>query len=205
MKVRLSMSIKDVKRQYITGIATGLFLSGSIAEVTVKQVAEAAEIGEATAYRYFTDKKGIVLACALSLQNQVYERFYKLTGHTGYEKLCRFYDGYLRVMRVHPEYYRFLGDFDVYMRGCGESLTAYSDGLDLFRREFEDAYNEGIRDGSVRAIPDFDFFYYATTHALLGLCKKLAVNESLVRQDQIVEKENEVNKLIEVILFYIRQ
>ena len=197
------MSIKELKNEYITDAATKLFLERSISEITIKDIAVAAEVGEATVYRYFGGKKGIVAASATHLQKRVYQNFYTLDGANGYEKISRFYDGYRVIFNEHREYYKFINEFDVFALTDGiRDIREYSDGLDLFKREFLTAYREGVADGSIRSISDVEAFYYSTTHALLGLCKKLAT-DNIVPQDDAISKEAELDSLIDVILSYL--
>ncbi len=47
------MSLKDLKIKFVVDVATNLFLQDSINTVTIKDIAVAADIGEATIYRYF--------------------------------------------------------------------------------------------------------------------------------------------------------
>ena len=48
-----------------------------------------------------------------------------------------------------------------------------------------------------------DLFYYSTTHAMLSLCKKLAAEGRIVRQDDLTDKRQEVRTIIEIILNWI--
>ena len=69
--------------------------------------------------------------------------------------------------------------------------------------EFSKAYGEGLKDGSVRSVKDLTSFYYATTHALLELCKKLSAHVKVLKQDGAIESEEEISVLISVILSYL--
>ena len=47
------MSVLDAKRNYVVETATRLFLSRPLSQVTVRDVAQEAGVGEATVSRYF--------------------------------------------------------------------------------------------------------------------------------------------------------
>ena len=47
------MSLKDAKVNFLVDMATDLFMSRSIQEVTIRDIAISAQVGEATIYRYF--------------------------------------------------------------------------------------------------------------------------------------------------------
>ena len=83
-------------------------------------------------------------------------------------------------------------------------LEEYSNGLDLFREEFYRTYQEGIADGSIKKAEDINLFYYATTHAILELCKKLSVDVRIVRQDETIRKNEEIRALAETFLSVLK-
>ena len=64
--------------------------------------------------------------------------------------------------------------------------------MDRFKAVWLSAYEDGLKDGTVRPLDDPGLFYYATTHAVLSLCKKLAAERGVIRQDQLTDKAAEV-------------
>lgn len=200
------MGLKDMKTKYIVDVANKLFLERGVNDVTIKDIADAAGIGEATIYRHFLKKQNIVLASALSLKKKVFEGYFDLSkGKTGFEKLEMFYNSYLDIFKTTPEYFYFINEFDAYM--CMEenvSLSEYEKEIDTFKSQYFDAYEEGLKDQSVRKVDSLDSFYFATTHALLEVCKKLAVKKALLAQDKSSLKEKEIYCLISIILDSLR-
>jgi len=195
------MGIKDIRRNYILEQAIRLFCENSITDIKIKDVAQHCNIGEATFYRYYPKRSKLVIACALRLQEKVCEYFFDVTGGTGYDQLTRFYHRYYEIFCDHPEYYRFLSEFDAYcISEEVKDLDLYSENLDVFKEKFFEAYQQGVTDGTVREIKNFDLFYYSTTHALLSLCKKLAAEAYIVKQDKLTDKRQEVRMMIEIIL-----
>ena len=195
------MGIKDVRRNTIIERAIKLFCENSIMEIKIKDVAEACNIGEATFYRYFSRRRALVMACALKLSEKMCELFQDEIGGTGFERLSRFYYRFYEIFGDHAEYYRFLSEFDAYCLNKDiTDLDQYSDNLDVFKERFVAAYEAGLEDGSVKKVWDLDLFYYSTTHAMLSLCKKLATEAHIVRQDDLTDKRQEVRLVIEVIL-----
>ena len=195
------MTIKDAKRNFLVSEATDLFLERSIPSVTIKDIARRSGLGEATIYRYFSGRSELIIACALKLQTQVGEKFLSLREDTtGFERLTAFYDAYLETFENHPELYRFLSEFDAYCINEKAKLDEYADNMDQFKNAFVRAYKDGIHDRTVKPVEHLDLFYYSTTHAVLSLCKKLAVEGSLLRQDQLTDKTAEVKTLIHIIL-----
>lgn len=195
------MGIKDIRRNHILDRALKMFCTRSISEVKIKDVAEECNIGEATFYRYFSKRSTLVVACALKLSDRMCELFNDENGGSGFDRLSRFYYRFYEIFGDHSEYYRFLSQFDAYCISEEiKDLDRYSDNLDIFKARFVSAYNDGIADGSVKEVWDLDLFYYSTTHAMLSLCKKLAAEAHIVRQDALTDKRQEVRTVIEIIL-----
>ncbi|MBR5987165.1 MAG: hypothetical protein IK037_01220, partial [Clostridia bacterium] len=116
-------------------------------------------------------------------------------------RLSRFYYRFYEIFGDHKDYYRFLSEFDAYCLSEEIDIPeAYSDNLDVFKERFVAAYKAGIEDGSVKKVWDLDLFYYSTTHAMLSVCKKLATESHIVRQDDFTDKRQEVRLMIDIIL-----
>lgn len=199
------MSLTDAKTNFIIDEAIALFLERSISEVTVHDIAACASVGEATIYRYFCTKQNLVCSAASKLQKQIYETYFDLSrGKSGYDKLELFFKTYLEIFSTHREFFKFINEFDAFILSVGETdSTEYSSGLDMFKALCVDAYTLGISDGSIARIDDFETFYYAATHALLELCKKLS-SPDIVRQDVSAKKEQEIATLTDIILFRLK-
>ena len=196
------MGFKDLKTKYLVDVATKLFLKRGIREVTIKDIAEEAGIGEATIYRHFSKKQNIVLASVLTLKQKVFEGYFDLSkGKTGFEKVEIFYMSYLNIFRDSPEYFYFINEFDAYM--CMEenvSLNEYEKEVDTFKAQYLEAYEQGLNDKTIRKVDSIETFYFSTTHSLLELCKKMSVTRDLLSQDKNGKKAAEVECLIKIIL-----
>ena len=200
------MSLKDAKINFLVDIATDLFMCRSVSEVTIRDIAISAQVGEATVYRYFGNKQNVVIHAAMKIQGIVSEDFFKLEkGKTGYEKLTLFYQSYYEIFSKHPNFYKFLSEFDAYMAGeQSDAINPYEEAIDSYKDFFMQAYKLGLEDGSVKEQKDVETFYFSTTHALLELCKKLASKKAVISQDKRLQKKGEVQCLIDVIVASIK-
>ena len=196
------MSLKETKINFIVDIATDLFMCRSVNEVTIRDIAISAQVGEATIYRYFGNKQNLVMQAAMKLQNIVSEGFFRLEkGKNGYEKLALFYESYYDIYKKHPNFYKFLNEFDAYIAvEQSEDMNPYESAIDQYKNFYMEAYQLGLKDGSVKKQKDIEMFYFSTTHALLELCKKLAYKKAVLNQDTKIEKDSEIKCLIDIIL-----
>ena len=196
------MSLKETKINFIVDIATDLFMCRSVNEVTIRDIAISAQVGEATIYRYFGNKQNLVMQAAMKLQSIVSEGFFRLEkGKNGYEKLALFYESYYDIYKKHPDFYKFLNEFDAYIAvEQSEDMNPYESAIDQYKNFYMEAYQLGLKDGSVKKQKDIEMFYFSTTHALLELCKKLAYKKAVLNQDKTIEKDSEIKCLIDIIL-----
>ena len=195
------MSLKDAKINFLVDMATDLFMSRSIQEVTIRDIAISAQVGEATIYRYFGKKQALVVQAAMKLQDIVSSGYFQLDSKSnGYQKLEAFYLSYLNIFDHHRDFYKFLSEFDAYMSVENKDvLNPYEDAIDQYKSAFMNAYEQGLKDGSVKEQENIDLFYFSTTHSILELCKKLAL-KAVLNQDLAIEKLGEVKCLINIVL-----
>ena len=200
------MSLKDAKINFLVDMATDLFMSRSIQEVTIRDIAISAQVGEATIYRYFGKKQALVVQAAMKLQGIVSSDYFQLDDKmNGYQKLEAFYLSYLNIFDHHRDFYKFLSEFDAYMSVENKDvLNPYEDAIDQYKSAFMNAYEQGLKDGSVKKQENIDLFYFSTTHSILELCKKLAL-KAVLNQDLAIEKIGEVKCLINIVLSTLKK
>ena len=200
------MSLKDAKINFLVDMATDLFMSRSIQEVTIRDIAISAQVGEATIYRYFGKKQALVVQAAMKLQDIVSSDYFQLDSTMdGYHKLEAFYLSYLNIFDHHRDFYKFLSEFDAYMSVENKDvLNPYEDAIDQYKSAFMNAYEQGLKDGSVKKQENIDLFYFSTTHSILELCKKLAL-KAVLNQDLAIEKIGEVKCLINIVLSTLKK
>lgn len=196
---------QKAQESFIAEEAAKLFFATSINEVTFKSLAAHLGIGEATLYRRYGTKVNLVLSVASYLQGQVFDQFFpKDTNLSGYQIVEHFYYSFLNIFRNTPAYYKFINEFDALMVNTTEEMHLYEEGISSFKASFDEAYKKGVEDDSIQVIDNIDDFYFATTHALMGLCKKLAY-QNVISQDFKIDKVGEIKVLIETILYRLKK
>ncbi len=196
------MGLKDLKIKFVVDVATKLFLQDSINTVTIKDIAVEADLGEATIYRYFSNKENIILACVFKLMDDIAANYFKLSqGKTGFDKLSIFYNSFLDVFKNDPDFFFFLKEFDAFLYANKvKNLKAFERDINQYKIYFTNAYDLGLQDGSIKEVKNIDVFYFATTHSILELCKKLSLKRALLTQDKTIKKTLEIQCLINLIL-----
>ncbi len=199
-------AIAESKHQAIAGVAASVFLSKGIEEATIKEIAVKVGIGEATIYRHYKTKAQLAILAADYLQQTIFaEYFASPMRNTGFASMQAFYGVFSKVFENHPEYYRFLDEFDIFIsnEAQGDKYN-YEAGLNRFKDIYISLYKQGLQDGTVNEIEDIDVFYFASTHATLSLCKKLA-DKSVLSQDLSIDKSKELKVFIETVLYRLKK
>ena len=201
------MSIKDIRRNYIIKVAENLFFERSMADVKIKDIAARAEIGEATFYRYFPNRSMLIIACAVHMQEEIGKKYFVMDeSNSGFDRLRTFYYRFYEIFKAHREYFKFLSDFDAYCTSVErKGLEIYSQNMNVFKHAYDVAYQKGVEDGTLLEQPNVDMVYYSSTHALLSLCKKLAAEGNITKQDETIDREEEVRTVVEIILAYLKK
>ena len=200
------MSFKDLKRDYIVETAKKLFLSSSISEITIKDISAVSGIGEATIYRYFSNKENLVTAVSLSLQKDILKIKFEDSNSSGLENIQNFFNLFRNIFVEHKEYVKFIAEFDiVYLNKIeNKENRQYSLSLDVFYDLFIKFYNQGLKDKSVKEVEDIKLFYYTSTHSLLELCKKLASSNTGLKQDKAVDRVKEIEYLTSLFISVLK-
>ena len=199
------MSIKEAKLNFIVESAQKLFFQKGISAVTIKDIAKEVGVGEATIYRHFAKKQNIVLAVAMSIFGAVSaDYFHQSQYKTGFAKIEAFYMSFYNIFKMHRDYYNFLAEFDLYIAEQTTDLGAYENAIKTFFDDFNYAYSLGLNDGSIKEVENIELFYFTTTHAILELCKKLAADAKVLKQDTKFSTE-EIETLIKLFLNNIKK
>jgi len=205
----MANNLKEIHKQIIISKAIKLFIREGINNVTMTDIARDIGIGEATLYRYFGRKQNIVMLGAVSLWESLCDEYLvNHDGMTGLAKMESFYYAFLKAYKEKREYYSFIYEFDtllVHEKIDKDLLLEYEKLLARLADIWIGYYNLGIRDCSLRGDLNPKIFYVTSTHSLLNLCKKLAMESTELKSDTTVKDEEEIELLIKMIIDYIKR
>ncbi|MBR6072371.1 MAG: TetR/AcrR family transcriptional regulator [Acholeplasmatales bacterium] len=190
--------MRDAQKNFIIEEALKLFLSKSIEDVTMSEIAKTVEIGDATLYRYFTKKQNIIVLSAISLSKKVFDAYFNFDGLEPVEVIRKFYTNYLTIFKEHREFFRFVNEFDAFIINEDYDSSNYETGVDLYKERFLYAYSKAVKEGKVRELSNVGSYYNATTHVLLDLGKRLSRNRKIVSADD--NNYDELKIMVDIIL-----
>ncbi len=205
-------SVRDLREESIVYVAAELFLNNGIENVKMTDVAERAEVGVASLYRYFGTKDTLVIRAGALLWQDLDRLFggvYEAADFhscTGIERIERLFGVYRTLFREQPAFIRFVGEFDSYIlrtRPGAEALREYEAGVLNFYPVFLHAYEAGLADGSVRSVGSPRLWYDSVCHAVMALSQKLLRGE-ILSSDGFADAA-EPDLLLDMALCYLRR
>ena len=186
--------------------AASLFLRDGIGNVKMTDIAREANVGVATLYRHFSTKSRLAIAAGTLMWRRINAgihdlvesgEFLRLNGLSRLEALLA---EYCEVYVAHPTFVRFLDEFDhlVLAEGVQKSeLEEYGREVDSFYLIFDDAYLLGRQDGSIKRVIEFNSYYHAVAHDLMGVAEKFTRGE-IIPSDDFSAGEKELRCIVQM-------
>lgn len=190
--------------------ASELFIEKSIEEVRVVDIANSLNIGEASIYRYFGKKENLVYKVAIYLWNEVktkyfdYQLIYKES--SGLEQVKQFFNCFIDIYSNNQSFFIFINDFDNHIIDKNiamDDINEYEKELLTIKDIFDNIWNIGVNDKSIKANINKEEIYFTYTHALLSICSKLS-KRAILHSDSLVSSIKQITLLIDVFIDYIK-
>jgi AcrR family transcriptional regulator len=191
-----------------------LFSQKGIQKVSFNEIAGKSNIGVASLYRYFKNKKTLICECAIyNLSKLIEEINPKVTSiqfldKTAIEELEELFSYYISLFNENTAFLKFLSEFDTYIN------------FNKMDKEVEDTYNKlykslyilakriyrkGLSDNSIRDDFDFDKFYYSISSSLFQTCIKGAVTPSIIPLDNLISTQEKLQTQINMAIYYCKK
>ena len=193
--------------------AAQLYLTIGISNAKMTDIAEKAQIGVASLYRYFGTKQLFTVKVGsyiwkttmMKLEPQYTSAEYQ--AKTGFEQVAALLNIFHILLEEHRPFLRFLSEFDVFVirehLGIGQ-LTEYESRSMNMLPVMIDAMKKGVEDGTIRPDVDANVFYDAITDSLLSMCEKFVWGNVPNNVDQ-ERNQQALSMAIDMFLSYIRK
>lgn len=148
---------KQARHEKIVAVATQLFLNNGVQNVQMQDIADAAEIGIATLFRYFPKKEYIVISVSNAITNYMTTRIENIIAQpvSAYAMLEQILDYYMESsLDPNLRLAKFFESFDLYKKMASEMPDLYEEHLQN-RNKLANTLLQiaelGIEDGSLRS------------------------------------------------------
>ena len=105
---------KDERREAIISAAEGVFFKKGMADATMDEIAEAAELSKGTLYLYYKSKEDLYLAVMLKGMEVMSELFRNAvsTDEPGIKQIANLGEAYYQYFEQHREYFRMFSFYE---------------------------------------------------------------------------------------------
>lgn len=193
---------RNKRMQLVIKAAYTLFLEKKIEAASIQEIADKAEIGVASVYRYFTNKGEMAVEAAIlsweSGLNPLLERV--LADESA--GIASLMNGYLDIFRDNPDFFRYLEDFDNYISKLDSPPRAMVRYEKMLKRQDElinsilqkDVNNENLR-------TDIDIMAYLNMagQAVIAMAQKLVNRGHIISHDEDYDPSETLKLLVETL------
>lgn len=202
-------TINEKRKQKMIEAAFSCFCGKGMETTSIADVAREAEVGEATVYRYFSNKETLALACGKRFWAMAYDfieawsepaEFQCKSGMEQVEELIR---GAFAFYREHRDGFRLIHNLDGFLlshRVERQQLSEYEEAVDSLRPCLCQAMEKGKQDGSIVGDPKVQELYYAVTTGIFSLMQKQAAAGNLLSSDRIVDSDKKLELFLELLI-----
>ena len=167
-------------KQTIIKVAKELFLDRGLLEVQMQEIADDAQIGIATLFRYFPKKEYVVFTVANEILEDMDTHIRKIIEQslTAYEKISRILDYYTEMTgEAHTKLIRFHHSFDLYTSMAeypDDMMTPYRQSRERFLATLMQIVKDSEVDRSIREDIDQHLLVTTIVHSFSFFCVKIA-------------------------------
>lgn len=183
----------EARKNRIIHRAFGLFCQKGIDQVSMEEIAKAADVSVISVYRYFSTKSELLLITQEMLWKEALQNVtsYVITADgysrkSGFEQIRDLINGFEKLYRLHGEYLLFSAYYKLYLAREGLQLSGQKLGemLAPIRAVFLKALEKGEKDRSLTLPCDLESTFYCLWGTLWGYVEEIVV------YDRILNGEN---------------
>ncbi|MBN2652491.1 MAG: TetR/AcrR family transcriptional regulator [Spirochaetales bacterium] len=206
--MNITEQLKDQRLKKTIEAAQILFSKQGIEKTSIQEIADLAEIGVASVYRYYDNKTNIAVAAAIDIWKKWNNMISKVKpkGNNGLEKIENLIDSSLFFFKSNPAFLNFVDNFDNYIANLPEMperMQEYENTIYRHRPIVYSIIAEGLSDGSINRELPIKEIINTTIHALLTLAQKLYLRGNIIPNDRNIRPEIELEILKKMVIKYI--
>ena len=208
----IMQTVKNERVAAAVVAAAKLYLSDGINGAKMTDIADQAQIGVASLYRYFGTKQMFTVKAGAYIWRmtlRALEPIYtgqEYNAKTGLEQVETLLNIFHIFMKDYRPFLRFLSDFDAFVvreKLNSDSLAEYESCVLNILPVMEAAFAKGRRDGTIKPESDGVLFYYTVTDCLLSMCQRFVWGNVPNSEDSELNTRA-LSMAIEMFLAYIR-
>lgn len=193
----------------ILNAAEKLFSKKGIENTTMQDIADEANLGVATVFRFFQKKEKIIVAVATKRLEQILEIFQQIASMniSCFEKIDRLLDHLMKNQSSdRNDTVKILENFESYAARITDEIEDFDIYKSVYReisKTFSKIVEEGVRDGSIRSDINIEETLITLVNAGATFARKLSLQKSILFIELDLEPEKQADLLKNIILDYL--
>ncbi len=193
----------------ILNAAEKLFSKKGIENTTMQDIADEANLGVATVFRFFQKKEKIIVAVATKRLEQILEIFQQIASMniSCFEKINRLLDHLMKNQSSdRNDTVKILENFESYAARITDEIEDFDIYKSVYReisKTFSKIVEEGVRDGSIRSDINIEETLITLVNAGATFARKLSLQKSILFIELDLEPEKQADLLKNIILDYL--
>lgn len=174
------------RKQRIIHTAFELFCKNGIDQVTVKDIAESAHVGEKSIYRYFHTKRDLMLATQSKLWKEIVEGLCSVVNEqfheqNGYTQVSLLLEGFRNLFESYQAYVVFSYECKLFLIRHNTQMTQdeYDEFQHPLHQQFLKSIELGQADGTISKDMSAEDMYIALWGLLRGYVAKIVLYEQI--------------------------
>lgn len=204
-------NLKEIRKERILKAAFELFSLKGIDTIAMTDIAERAEIGVASLYRYFETKEEIAIRTTIwawsNGKKQLMPRFTtpEFQQLTGLEQVRKFCESFIDIYELQTSFLRYIFFFDSFAfrtKIQKSRLKDYEEIILSVEKVVEDAIKKGLKDGSINSKykDKSEILYFSLMHTLFSTAQKLALGADLLEIDTFEGGKKQLQQVTEILI-----
>lgn len=202
---------KQERINRIIKIAKKEFAANGIANTKLSTIAREAEVGEASLYRYFTDKIQLIKLVATDYwieQINVFNEYMEDNidaRMSGLMKMKAYLEMFLELYYYQKDFLKFMEDFDNLdiQQNINNEENEFIRFTNDFKKVYLEFFNEGIQDGSIDSSKDAATYYSFVSQVMVSTTQKTALRLGYYRIQDDNYAIDCLNNTIDMFIQYI--
>jgi AcrR family transcriptional regulator len=200
------------RKDNIPETAFHLFAERGIEAVTMQEIADAADCGIATLYRYYGTKLKLVIEIA-AIKWREYAELVTAdydakngTAMNGMEEFRFFLSLYMDLYQNHKELLKFNFNFDLFViheKATAEDMKPYYESVEMFTRKFHVVYEKALKDHTMRTNIDETQLYFGSMYSMLTTAAKYTYG-TVYPVDTVLDYTRALEMQMDMILNYVK-
>lgn len=193
---------RNLRKQIVINASYKLFLEKKIESASIQEIADEAEIGVASVYRYFTNKGEMAVEAAILSWESVLNPLLEKILSDEDSGIAALMNGYIEIFKKNPDFFRYLEDFDNYISKLENPPMAMERYEIMLNRQDEmigSILQKDVNKGALRSDIDIMAYLNMAGQAVMAMAQKLVNRGNVVSHDEDYDPSVMLKMLVETL------